>query len=685
MASSKRTAFLLFRCLLAIALFAPLLSIATADSVAAQSTVTTFPVDPNQSPFATDPTPVTAFLEANGRYYIAGDFTQVDGRTQAYVAAVNVNTGRLDTNFDPVVAGGNTVVNTIALSPDGNDLYIGGIFQTVNGVSRSRLAKIDSRSGQLDGLWNPGSDQEIESIVTDSSGVYIGGRFNTVGGRFSPNLIKVNASSGAPINNWNASTNGTVFDLELSGSNLYVGGNFDRVLSTTQNNISRLNTTTGAIGWNSLGTPDRVQSLAVSTDGSSVFAGTGGSLQNNGNGNSVFAFTSAGARAWQRVLDGDVQALEIQGNTLFVGTHGQAIFSENRFLLNGTTLNPNFPADGYGGNPNTNPNMTRREKLLSLRQGTGELLPFDPDLDSVNGVWELETGNSGLLVGGDFTEILNPDGITTTRSPIDADHVAIFANPSAPAPQATPDFSCNVTVNGNSATIRFEGDRGTSLVLRRNGSFAQTIANNVPWVTISGGAQDFFEGRVRGPNYDNPFEDIACTGGGTGGGNGGGTPVPTGGDLACTVTNSGNNAIITLTGDLGFSNNLLRNGSWIRTISGQNTVTVSGGAGDTYTARVRGGNYAVPFEDIQCSGGGGGTPVPTGGDLACTVTNSGNNAIITLTGDLGFSNNLLRNGSWIRTISGQNTVTVSGGAGDSYTARVRGGNYAVPFEDIRCN
>ena len=102
--------------------------------------------------------------------------------------------------------------------------------------------------------------------MTDSSGVYIGGRFNTVGGRFSPNLIKVNASSGAPINNWNASTNGTVFDLELSGSNLYVGGNFDRVLSATQNNISRLNTTTGAIRWNSLGTPDRVQSLAVSTD-----------------------------------------------------------------------------------------------------------------------------------------------------------------------------------------------------------------------------------------------------------------------------------------------------------------------------------------------------------------------------------------------------------------------------------
>ena len=596
MVTSKRLPSFVMRCVLALALFAPLLAIANSTPVAAQSTVTTFPVDPGQDPFATDPTPVWAFLEANGRYYIGGEFTQVDGQTQAYVAAVNVNTGRLDTNFRPVVSGGATEVNTIALSPDGQDLYIGGIFRTVNGVSRDRIAKIDAFTGQLDTAFNPGSDQEVESIVVDSTGVYVGGRFDFVAGRLSPNLIKLNANTGAPDPNWNASTNGTVFDLELRGDNLYIGGNFSRVLSDPQNNIARLNAATGAVrtAWNSVGAPERVQALAISADGSSVFAGTAGSTNNNGNGNAVWSFTNTGTREWQRVLGGDVQALEIQGDTLFVGTHGQVIFAENRFLLDGTTANPNFPADGYNDSPNTNPNATRREKLLSLNESNGALLPFDPHLNSINGVWELETGPSGLLVSGDFTSILNPNGITGSNTPMTAEHVAIFANPSAPEPVPEPLATCNVTVNGNSATIRFEGDRGSSLVLRRNGAFDQDIADDVTWVTVPGGAPDFFEIRLRGARYADPFEDIACTGAGGGGGGG------VGGGLACTVTNNGNDAIINFTGDLGFSNQLLRNGSWIRTITGQTQVTVNGGAGDNYAARVRGANYNLPFQDINC-------------------------------------------------------------------------------------
>ena len=99
-----------------MALFVPLLSIANTSPLAAQSTLTTFPVDPGQDPLAIEPTPVWAIEEANGRYYIGGQFTQVSGQTQAFLAAVNVATGQLDPNFRPVIAGGVTEVKAIALS-----------------------------------------------------------------------------------------------------------------------------------------------------------------------------------------------------------------------------------------------------------------------------------------------------------------------------------------------------------------------------------------------------------------------------------------------------------------------------------------------------------------------------------------------------------------------------------------
>ena len=77
MVSSRRCSSLVLTCILALALFVPLLSIANSAPIGAQSTLSTFPVDPGQSPFATDPTPVWAIEEANGRYYIGGQFTQV--------------------------------------------------------------------------------------------------------------------------------------------------------------------------------------------------------------------------------------------------------------------------------------------------------------------------------------------------------------------------------------------------------------------------------------------------------------------------------------------------------------------------------------------------------------------------------------------------------------------------------
>ena len=398
-------------------------------------------VDPGQDPDATAPTPVQAIAEANGRYYIAGDFTQVGGETQRFIAAIEVATGQLDTSFRPVVSG---EVFSIALSPDGSDLYLGGLFSSVNGVTRNNIAKIDAITGELDTSFNPDASNTVETLAVGDDGIYAGGRFFRIGGAESPNLIKLNANTGQADPAWVGTTDGTVLDLELVGNNVYVGGNFQTAVGEPHQNLVRLTADTGSVhpNWNnSEGTPQRTQALSVSPDRQTVFVGTGG--RSSLRGNTVFAYSNDGTLLWQRVADGDIQAIEATENELYLGTHGQFVFDEPRELLDGSP-NPNFPQDGFANGGN-NPNAIRREKLFSLDPATGELLPWDPHANSVNGVWEIESGPSGLLVGGDFTQILNPSGVTGSGGTVEATHVAVFSGIGggnlAPEPQF--EFSCD--------------------------------------------------------------------------------------------------------------------------------------------------------------------------------------------------------------------------------------------------
>ena len=78
-------------------------------------------------------------VQADGRILIAGDFRTVNGVTRTRVARLNPD-GTLDTTFDPG-AGPNSVVNDLALDGNGN-ILIAGAFTTVNGVPMSHVARL---------------------------------------------------------------------------------------------------------------------------------------------------------------------------------------------------------------------------------------------------------------------------------------------------------------------------------------------------------------------------------------------------------------------------------------------------------------------------------------------------------------------------------------------------------------
>ena len=90
------------------------------------------------------------------RVFIAGGFSSItnnaSGNTttvnQAHLAAYNINTGLVDTTFRPTFGGGG--VNAVEASPDGTKLYVGGTFNTVNGVTKRKIASLEPDDRRAD-------------------------------------------------------------------------------------------------------------------------------------------------------------------------------------------------------------------------------------------------------------------------------------------------------------------------------------------------------------------------------------------------------------------------------------------------------------------------------------------------------------------------------------------------------
>ena len=96
-------------------------SIATANNPST-SVLGTAGIDPAEAPPAgvlgDSSTPVSETLEANGLYYLAGDFSEVGGEPRTNLAAIDVATGHVDPTFAPVISnpgGGNFTVDGLSL------------------------------------------------------------------------------------------------------------------------------------------------------------------------------------------------------------------------------------------------------------------------------------------------------------------------------------------------------------------------------------------------------------------------------------------------------------------------------------------------------------------------------------------------------------------------------------------
>ncbi|MBK9538387.1 MAG: delta-60 repeat domain-containing protein [Flavobacteriales bacterium] len=119
-------------------------------------------------------------LQPDGRVLLGGSFTSYNGVPRNRIARI-MSDGSLDLSFDPGTGVTGGTVRTIALQADGKVL-IGGDFSSVNGTSRTRLARLLA-NGALDNTFTATAGNSVHALAIQPDGhVLVGGAFNNVNG-----------------------------------------------------------------------------------------------------------------------------------------------------------------------------------------------------------------------------------------------------------------------------------------------------------------------------------------------------------------------------------------------------------------------------------------------------------------------------------------------------------------------
>ncbi|MGH9011001.1 MAG: hypothetical protein ACRDYF_14300, partial [Acidimicrobiia bacterium] len=249
---------------------------------------------------------VLAVAEAGDNVFVAGEFAGVtppgvgfqaatdDPSTilrRPYLVALNARTGAL-LDWD---AAPNDAVLSLAVSPDGRRLYVGGRFHRIGGGPANRIAALDVATGRLDPTFQPpAADSGVRAMALAGDTLYIGGNFTSIGGQARPGVAALDAGTGALRTNFVPPAN--------------TGGRYKGQTGVPTED----------------GNPGLVHDMAVTADGRLIvggdflhFGGQGGLLVLDG--------TTGNATTWQPDIGRPVHGVTVwpgDGKTFFVAAGG---------------------------------------------------------------------------------------------------------------------------------------------------------------------------------------------------------------------------------------------------------------------------------------------------------------------------------------------------------------------------
>ncbi|QLQ39991.1 malectin domain-containing carbohydrate-binding protein [Micromonospora robiginosa] len=413
--------------LAAVALTAAGLAPAAPAGAAPNHTAVVKAVPSTASPDIVDGT-VDAIHDAGTKIIVSGSFHTVQNRNsdtdipRNYLLAFDKATGTVDTAFAPTV---DNEVYAVVAGPTPGTVFVAGKFNTVNGVTRRKVALLDVATGALvTGFAPPAFNGLVNDIALVGNRLLVGGIFTTAGNT-NPRggLASLNATTGAVdtylttaltehhnydgVSGSNAGVGAEKLAASPDGTTLVVIGNFKKADGVLHDQIVKLDlgaTAATVADWNTSRYTPRcawwafdsyMRDVAFAPDSSYFVVVTTGAP----NGGTL---CDAAAR-WEAAATGAEQQptwVDYTGGDTFlsVAVSEQAVYVGGHFRwLNNSAGGDNARAGAVG-----------RPSIAALDPRTGLPLSWNPGRHPRGiGASEMLVTPSGLWVGGDTSWIGN--------------------------------------------------------------------------------------------------------------------------------------------------------------------------------------------------------------------------------------------------------------------------------------
>lgn len=412
------------------------------------------------------------------RVFIAGSFTSLANTisptttiNQAGLASYNYQTGLIDTSFRPMFNG---AVNAVEASPDGTKLFVGGSFNTVNGVAMQKVASLNLTTGaplSTFGFTN-NTNNQVQSLAATDSTLYVGGRFTRVNGVLRTGLAAVNAASGVVDQGFDNQLSGGigvkgqlgVAQLKLTHDNskllvVHTGRQIDGqdrygmgIIDTATKELLPWRSTLWDENLARVGGVTRIYAGDIAPDDSYfvVSSGSGGDAPPISDTAVAYPLNDTSLQSsdvqplWIARHFDSIYSIAITEDAVYLGGHFQ-------FIESPTSDDPWPGLDnvGYGTGQGLagyglGDQVVRRDHIAAVSPTTGKALEWNP-LDGSNsyeGNKAMEATSRGLFIGGDG---MYQGGVRTGR-------VAFYDFNSVAFPPALPDTTITTPIEGRVVT-----------------------------------------------------------------------------------------------------------------------------------------------------------------------------------------------------------------------------------------
>jgi hypothetical protein len=249
---------------------------------------------------------VRQLVPCGGTIYAVGIFTEIkQGSTVSRNNAFSFSATApfTVTSWNPDVNG---EVDSVALSPDCSEAYLGGVFTSVNGTAVHNIAEVSTSTGAVNTAFGHSANGQVETLAMHNGHLLTGGYFTSVNGSTDKYFVSLNPSTGKDDGYLSLNISGnygsgatTVYNQQISsdGTRDLAEGTFTSVGGQARRQIFMLSlgsTSATVTGWTS---PEfnqacvsqesfYVRAAGWSPDGNTVFIATTG-----------FHLASTGAKA----------------------------------------------------------------------------------------------------------------------------------------------------------------------------------------------------------------------------------------------------------------------------------------------------------------------------------------------------------------------------------------------------